>query len=155
MTINDIAKMMMNRERFQSKNVMPKLPNGSLPPKGHVNPYCPDGMDITGMKSSDFKIIPVDKNLEQQMKDIAMDHMRKYYGMSGGHGDAAEAIKAYLFKIPAADRINAGWTLQQIHLSEARKLNDFVKSRVPGWEVGRPFDTSILDEYKQGIDIKA
>lgn len=155
MTINDIARMMASRERYQRQSAEPKLPNGSLPPKGHVNPHCPEGMDITGMKASDFKIISVSKDAEQQMKDIAFNHMKDYYGMSGGHGDVGEAVKAYLSKIPAGDRMHASWTLEQIHLSEAQKLNDFVKSRIPGWEPGKPFDTSILDEYKQGIDIKA
>lgn len=155
MTINDIARMMASRERYQRQSAEPKLANGSLPPKGHVNPYCPEGMDITGMKSSDFKIIPVDEKAAQQMKDIAFNHMKDYYGMSGEHGDVAEAVKAYLSKIPAGDRMHASWTLEQIHHAEATRLYDFVKSRVPGWEVGKPFDTSILDEYQQGIDMKA
>lgn len=155
MTINDIARMMVNSERYKRQSTEPKLPNGSLPPEGHVNPYCPEGMDITGMKESDFKIISVDKEVEQQMKDIAFNHMKDYYGMSGGHGDVAEAVKAYLSKIPAEDRINAGWTLNHIHQAEAQRLVDFVRSRVPGWQHGQAFDTSILDEYKQGIDMKA
>ncbi len=112
-------------------------------------------MDITGMKSSDFKIIPVDKDAEQQMKDIAFNHMKDYYDMSGGHGDVGEAVKAYLSKISAGYRMHASWTLEQIHLAESTRLNDFVRSRVPEWEPGKPFDTSILDEYKQGIDMKA
>lgn len=155
MTINDIARMMANTDRYKCQSAEPKLPNGSLPPKGHVNPYCPEGMDITGMKESDFKFIPVSKEAEQQMRDIAFNHMKDYYGMSGGHGDVAEAVKAYLLKIPVGDRINAGWTLNHIHHAEATRLYDFVKSRVPGWEVGKPFDTSILDEYQQGVDMKA
>lgn len=34
------------------------------------------------------------------------------------------------------------------------KSYDFVKFRVPGQEVGQPFDTSILDEPQHGIDRK-
>ncbi len=155
MTIHDIARMMVSRERFQRQSSEPKLKNGSLPPKGHVNPYCPEGMDITGMKESDFKFIPVSKDAEQQMKDIAFSQMKNNYGMTGERGDVAEAVKAYLSKIPAKDRINAGWTLNHVYQAEARKLSDFIKSRVPGWQHGQVFDTSILDEYKQGIDIMA
>ncbi len=156
MTINDIARMMASRDRYQRQSAEPKLPNGSLPPKGHVNPYCPEGMDITGMKASDFKTIPVDKEVEQQVKDMVFDDMKKYYGMSGPDGNnLADTIKAYLPKIPVEDRKHAARTLHHIHIAEATRLYDFVKSRVPGWEVGKPFDTSILDEYKQGIDMKA
>ena len=34
--------------KVQNSHLTHKLPNGSLPPKEHVNPYCPEGMDITG-----------------------------------------------------------------------------------------------------------
>ena len=155
MRINDIAQMMINIDKFKRQSSMPNLPNGSLPPKGHVNPYSPPGMNITGMKASDFKIIPVSKEVEQQIKDMVLDDMKKYYGMSGPDGNnLSDAIKAYLPQIPVEDRKHAAHTLHQIHNAEARRLNDFVRSRVPGWQHGQHFDTSILDDYKQGINIK-
>lgn len=155
MTINTIARMMANTEHYKRQSAEPKLPNGSLPPKGHVNPYCPEGMDITGMKASDFKTIPVSKEVEQQVRDMVFDDMKEYYGMSGPDGNnLSDAIKAYLPKIPVEDRKHAARTLHHIHNAEASRLNDFVRSRVPNWEIGKPFDTSILDEYRQGIDMK-
>lgn len=45
MTINDIARMMANRQRYERQSTEPKLPNGSTPPPGYVNPYCPEGLD--------------------------------------------------------------------------------------------------------------
>ncbi len=76
--------------------------------------------------------------------------------MSGPDGNNLfDAIKAYLPKIPVEDRKHAGHTLHQIHNAETRRLNDFVRSRIPGWQHGQAFDTSILDEYQQGIDMKA
>ena len=33
MTINDIAWMMRNADRFQRQGTQPNLPNGSLPPQ--------------------------------------------------------------------------------------------------------------------------
>ena len=146
MTINSLARMMVNRDRYQRQSATPNLPNGSLPPKGHVNPYYPESMNITGMKASDFKTIPVSKEVEEQVKDIAFQHMKKNYGMTDpNRSDLADAIKAYVSKIPEKDRDRA----------EAVKLDEFVKSRVPGWQVGQPFDTSILNEYRQGVDMKA
>ena len=82
MTINDIARMVASGDRYQRQSATPNLPNGSLPPAGHVNPYCPEGMDITGMKESDFKIIPVSKEVETQIRDMTFNNMKKYYGMS-------------------------------------------------------------------------
>ena len=156
MTINSLARMMVNRDRYQRQSATPNLPNGSLPPKGHVNPYYPESMNITGMKASDFKTIPVSKEVEEQVKDIAFQHMKKNYGMTDpNRSDLADAIKAYVSKIPEKDRVHAVRTLTNIHRAEAVKLDEFVKSRVPGWQVGKPFDTSILNEYRQGVDMKA
>lgn len=156
MTINSIARMMVSRDRFQNQMAEPMLPNGSLPPKGHVNPYYPESMNITGMKASDFKTIPVSKEVEAQVKDIAFQHMKKNYGMTDpNRSDLADAIKAYVSKIPEKDRVHAVRTLTNIHRAEAIRLEDFVKSRVPGWQVGQPFDTSSLNEYQQGMDMKA
>ena len=156
MTINALARMMVNRDRYQQQSATPNLPNGSLPPKGHVNPYCPEGMDITGMKESDFKIIPVSKEVETQIRDMTFNNMKKYYGMSAPSGnDLGDMIKSYVMTLPPKDRANAGYTLNQIHREEAVRLQDFVKSRVPGWQLGQHFDTSILNEYRQGIDVKA
>ena len=83
--------------------------------------------------------------------------MKKYYGMSGPDGnDLGNFIKSYYKQVPVSDRANAGWTLNQMHRDEAYRLYDFVRSRIPGWEIGQWFDTSILEEYKQGtMDIKA
>ncbi len=121
-----------------------------------MNPYYPESMNITGMKASDFKTIPVSKEVEEQVKDIAFQHMKKNYGMTDpNRSDLADAIKAYVSKIPEKDRVHAVRTLTNIHRAEAVKLDEFVKSRVPGWQVGQPFDTSILNEYRQGVDMKA
>ena len=109
------------------------------------------------MTAADFHIIPVSKEAEQAVRDIALEHMKKYYGMSGPDGnDLGNFIKSYYKQVPVSDRANAGWTLNQMHRDEAYRLYDFVRFRVPGWEIGQWFDTSILEEYKQGtMDIKA
>jgi len=53
MTINSLARMMVNRDRYQRQSATPNLPNGSLPPKGHVNPYYPESMNANqGLKTS-------------------------------------------------------------------------------------------------------
>jgi len=151
MTINDIARMALSRERYQRQMAQPKLENGSLPPKGHVNPYYPACMNVTGMKASDFKDVPVSKEVETQVKDIAFQHMKRNYGMTDpNRSDLADAIKAYISKIPEQDRVHAARAVTRIHREEAIKLEGFVKSRVPGWQYGQAFDTSILDEYQQG-----
>ena len=153
MRINDIAQMMINIDKFKRQGFQQTVNCSDTPPAGHK--YYEDGMDITGMKASDFKTIPVSKEMEQKMKDIAFKQMKNYYGMTGeSSGEMAEAIKSYYSQIPKEDRIHAARTLDKIHRAEAQRLVDFVKSRVPGWQHGQHFDTSILDDYKQGINIR-
>ena len=84
MTITDMARMMMNADQYQSKVTQPKYPNGAAV----SDPNAPDdGLDITGMTAADFHIIPVSKEAEQAVRDIALEHMKKYYGMSGPDGN--------------------------------------------------------------------
>lgn len=64
-------------------------------------------------------------------------------------------VHRYLMSIPAGDRRDAAYTTNQIHFDEVDKLHAFVKSHIPGWQPGQAFDTSILEEYRQGIDGKA
>ena len=56
MTITDMARMMMNADRYQCGGTQPKYPNGAAV----SDPNAPDdGLDITGMTAADFHIIPV------------------------------------------------------------------------------------------------
>ncbi len=153
MAITDIARMMMTSDQYQSKVTQPKYPNGAAV----SDPNAPDdGLDITGMTAADRKIVSVSKEAEQTVRDMALEDMKKYYGMSGPDGNnLGNFIKSYYKQIPPSDRANASWTLQQMHREEVYRLYDFVRSRIPGWEIGQKFDTSILEEYQRGVDVKA
>lgn len=156
MTIGDIARLMVRGDRYKNQSAEPKLPNGATPPPGYVNPHCPPGMDITGMKESDYKIIPVDPNVAQRMREITLEEIRRGHGMTDPNQDpVSDLIKAYDMQVPVKDRINAGWTLEKIYQKEVGKIFDFIRSRVPGWQAGQWFDDSILDEYQSGVDVKA
>ena len=157
MTITELAQYLYRNERYQRQGALPTgLKNGSLPPPGHVNPYCEPGMDITGIERSDVHEIPVSSEMEQQMKDLAFQEMKHYYGMSGPNPDEGpKMIYAYCLQLPPEDRINASVTLNRLHRAEAYRLVDFVQSKIPGWQIGQAFDTSILNEYQQGVDTRA
>lgn len=84
MTITDIARMMMNADRYSRGVAQPKYPNGAA--VSHPDrPY--DGLDITGMTVSDRKVVPVSKEAEKAVRDMALEDMKKYYGMSGPDGN--------------------------------------------------------------------
>ena len=93
MTITDMARMMMNADRYQCGGTQPKYPNGAAV----SHPDAPDdGLDITGMTAADRKIVSVSKEAEQTVRDMALEDMKKYYGMSGPDGNnLGNFIKSY------------------------------------------------------------
>ena len=118
--------------------------------KPHVNPYGTPGMSLNG--AGDYrKMVPVDEGVVRQVKQIALDHMKKGYGVSDGE-DISKAIRDYTMSLPPEQRLSASWTLNEIFHGEAARLGEYVRQRVPGWNWGKPFDTSILEGYRQGVD---
>ena len=121
--------------------------------KPHVNPYGPPGMSLND--AGDYrKMVPVDEGMVRQVKQIALDHMKKGYGVSDGE-DISKAIRDYTMSLAPEQRLSASWTLNEIFHSEAARLGEYVHQRVPGWDWGKPFDTSILEGYQQGVDMQA
>lgn len=120
--------------------------------KPHVNPYGTPGMSLND--SGDYrKIVPVDEGMVQQVRQIAFDHMKNGCGISDGE-DISAVIRNYTMSLSPEKRLSASWTLNEIFQSEAARLGDFVRQQVPGWDWGKPFDTSILDGYRQGVDMQ-
>lgn len=97
MTVSDIARMMANADRYRRQGVTQNLPNGSLPPKDHVNPYCPEGMDITGR--TDFRrIVPVDEDVANRIRALVFENMKNNGGMSDGEVES-QVIKNYIMSL--------------------------------------------------------
>ena len=117
----------------------------------HVNPYCPEGMDITGR--TDFRrIVPVDEGVANKIKSLVFESMKKNCGMSDGEIES-EIIRNYVMSLPPEERAAAGWTLNQISLQEADRLGEYVHQRDPSWNWGKPVKPGILDDYKSGMNI--
>ena len=118
----------------------------------HVNPYGTPGMSLNN--ASDYrKVVPVDEGVVQQVKQIAFNHMKNGYGVSDGE-DISKIIRDYTMSLSPEKRLSASWTLNEIFHSEATRLGEFVHQQDPSWDWGKPFDTSILDSYQQGLDIQ-
>lgn len=121
--------------------------------KPHVNPYGTPGMSLNG--AGDYrKLVPVDEGVARQVKQLAFEHMKSGYGVSDGE-DVSAAIRNYTMTLSPEKRLSASWTLNEIFHSEAARLGEFVHQRDPSWDWGKPFDTSILDGYRQGVDMQA
>ena len=94
MTITGMTRFVQQNYKVQNSHLTHKLPNGSLPPKEHVNPYCPEGMDITGR--TDFRrIVPVDEGVANKIKSLVFESMEKNCGMSDGEIES-EIIRNYV-----------------------------------------------------------
>ena len=120
--------------------------------KPHVNPYGTPGMSLND--AGDYqKMVPVDEDVAQQVRQIAFDHMKNGYGVSDGE-DISKVIRDYTMSLAPEQRLSASWTLNEMFHSEAARLGEFVHQHDPGWNWGEPFDTGILDGYRQGVDIQ-
>ena len=136
-----ITEMVQNQQQQRGRELAQKQSG-----KPHVNPYGTPGMSLNN--AGDFrKTVAVDENVVQQVKQIAFDHMKNGYGMSNGE-DISQVIKNYVLSIEPEQRLSASWTLNEIFHKEAVRLQN------PGWNWGEAFDTSILDNYQQGFNIK-
>ena len=121
--------------------------------KAHVNPYGTPGMSLND--AGDWrKIVPVDESVMRQVKQIALDHMKNGYGV-GDDEDISAVIRNYTMSLAPEQRLSASWTLNEIFHSEATRLGEYVHQQYPSWNWGKPFDTSILDGYQQGVDMRA
>lgn len=119
--------------------------------KAHVNPYGTPGMSLNDAGEW-RKIVPVDDGVVQHVKQIAFDHMKNGFGVSDGE-DISAVIRDYTMSLASEKRLSASWTLNEIFHSEVTRLGEFVHQHDLSWDWGKPFDTSILDGYRQGVDM--
>lgn len=109
-------------------------------------------MDITGMTAADFKIVPVSDEIRNALINQERKDFLENYGMSNGE-ELSALMRKYIAGVPENERINVGWTLNQISLNEAQRLTDFAKERIPGWQAGKPFDRSIFADIMSSRSI--
>ena len=83
---------------------------------------------------------------------MGLFHMKNVYGVSDGE-DISKVIRDYTMSLAPEQRLSASWTLNELFHSEAARLGEYVHQQDPDWDWGKPFDTSILDGYQQGVDI--
>ena len=126
---------------------------GELARKHHVNPYGTPGMSLNDAGGY-RKMVPVDEGVVQQVKQIAFDHMKNGFGVSDGE-DVSKVIRDYACSLPPEQRLSASWTLNEIFHNEATRLGEYVHQQDPNWDWGKSFDSSILDGYRQSVDMQA
>lgn len=129
---------------------IPQLPNGSSPPKGHVNPFEDPYLNITGKSPSEWqKIIPVNNEVTEKLKNLVKEDFVKRNGMCGTGNQAdkqASIIKDYISTLPGEQKLAAIYSCEQIAFREAERLSSKIREQNPTWQYGQAFDTDILNK---------
>jgi len=151
MTASAMAKQYIYNWNMKLNKNNSLFTNGSTPLSGHINPYEDPWMDITNRSSSEWqRMIPVDEDVANQVRNMVKEDFVKRYGMTDGSpehiDDRANLIKNYTKTLPGEQRLAATWTLGQVVSEEAARLKSIILKHDPSWTYGKPFDTSILDE---------
>lgn len=119
-----------------------------------------DAYGIKGMCMSCYgehahEIVEVSDEVVQQVKAAALQSSKDGYG----HNDTDylnSIIRSYIQTVDVDKRLASSWTLTQIWFDEVDRIGQYIHSQDPSWTMwGQAYDTSILDNYQQGVDVKA
>ena len=105
----------------------------------------------------DHKDDPVELSdpVVQQVKDAALASSKDGYGWNDTDY-LSPIVKSYIKTVDVDKRLASSTALQKVWKDECDRIGWYIHSQDPSWTVwGQHFDTSILDGYKQGIDVKA
>ncbi len=144
---------MFGGEKAYMRNVM-KMYNSDgdfVGPGGIVVP----GMVVNGIPESErHQIIDVSEEARQSMFDETKRHFLQEYGVANGDTTKrSEVFRAFQLSIPKEDRLKGTWTLGQYERAYSQAFYDAVKASDPGWQLGMPFDRSILDNVtRESVD---
>ena len=88
------------------------------------------------------------------MFDETKRHFLQEYGVANGDTTKrSEVFRAFQLSIPKEDRLKGTWTLGQYERAYSQAFYDAVKASDPGWQLGMPFDRSILDNVtRESVD---
>ena len=144
---------MFGGEKAYMRNVM-RMYNSDgdfVGPGGIVVP----GMVATGIPESErHQIIDISEEARQKMFDETKRHFLQEYGVANGDTTKrSEVYRAFQLSIPKEDRLKGTWTLGQYERAYHLAFYDAVKASDPNWELGMPFDRSILDSVtRESVD---
>jgi hypothetical protein len=110
------------------------------------------------------RFVPVSDEVREKLVETARRHLLdlangiKPNGVEERTNDVSTILKEYRKNIPPSERLAVTWTLSHIYSDEQQRLNDYIKSKIPSWNYGQPFDRDILLNSNFGensVDIKA
>jgi len=121
--------------------------------------YVEEGMVGRAGDTSWRKIVPVSDEIKNKLIEVTRrQFLTNGNGMSPARdGDEIGAIKReYRKNIAPGDRLSVTYTLSQIVQEENRRLVDYVRANVPGWNYGQKIPPDVLKgAVSGGFDVKA
>ena len=104
--------------------------------------------------SDDGLIISVPEEWREKMFQETKRHFIQENGVANGDTTRrTEVFTAYQKSTPIDKRLNGTWTLGQYERNYRQAFYDAVKKADPKWELGKPFNSSILDKIsREDID---
>lgn len=118
------------------------------------------GMDITGKDPSEWhKTIKISDEGKQKLFDMVKSEFIENNGvLNGDTSKRSKVFSDYYRTIPASDRLNASWSLQQLEQEYRDTLLSVAKKDNPNWEIGNQLKPCVLDDVtrtqgSKGIDI--
>ena len=133
---------MLGGEEGYMKNVMKRYDSeGYLLNSSGVAGMCVNGIP----ESQRHQIINISEEARQSMYEETMRHFIQEKGVANGDTTRrSEVYTKFQLSIPKEDRLKGTWTLQQYETAYRQAFYDAIKASDPNWELGRPFDSSIL-----------
>ena len=120
-----------------------------------LNGFGVAGMSMNGKTLAEaHQIISVPEDWREKMFQETKRHFIQENGVANGDTTRrTEVFTAYQKSTPIDKRLNGTWTLGQYERNYRQAFYDAVKKADPKWELGKPFNSSILDKIsREDID---
>lgn len=113
------------------------------------------GMLVNGIPESErHQIIDISEDARQKMFENCKREFIAEYGVANGDTTKrSDVYRAFQLSIKKEDRLKGTWTLQQYETAYNQAFYDAVKAADPDWEIGKPFNKSVLDSVtRESVD---
>ena len=134
------------RERIMKNKMQMYDSDGNM-----LNAHGIAGMCMNGVSLAEaHQIISVPDEWKEKMFDETKRHFIQEYGVANGDTTKrSEVFQGYQRSTSVENRLKGTWTLGQYEKAYRQAFHDAVKAENPDWELGKPFDTSILDKISR------
>lgn len=154
MTVREMATAQL-AERYNSTRANAQQGTGHKCGYKFGPAYGIEGMCMTCYGEHAHEITDVSDEVTKQVKAAALQAAKDGYGVSDTDY-INSIIRSYIQTVPVDKRMASAYTLQELWFEEVDRIGWYIHSQDPSWTMwGQAYDTSILDNYQQGVDVKA